>query len=110
MSDDATEASENRQMAEQIYDMIMGDIEPDLLLGNIPGLDEKFAGEGEEEHEERMERYKEAYKKFDIELAEFMGKVKKETRDNKRSALKEKEEHDKEVEANELADIESAFN
>tara|TARA_Y100000310_G_scaffold300286_1_gene335864 strand:- start:309 stop:644 length:336 start_codon:yes stop_codon:yes gene_type:complete len=107
--DETSNGSENRQMAEGIYDMLMGDIEPDLLLANIPGLDEKHSGESEEEHKERMQRYKDAYKKFDEELAEFMGKVKKETRDNKRTALKEKESEDRKGDEQELHDIEAAF-
>ena len=96
-------------MAEQIYDMLMGDIEPDLLLANIPGLDEKYKGETDAEHKARMKKYKDAYEKFDVELAEFMGKVKQETRENKRNALKEKEQVSREEESDKIADIESAF-
>ena len=53
MSPSASTGTDNRQMAEQIYDMLMGDIEPDLLLANIPGLDEKYKGETDAEHKAR---------------------------------------------------------
>ena len=97
-------------MAEQIYDMIMGEIEPDLLLANIPGLDEKYAHENEAQHKARMKKYKEAYKRFDTELAEFMGRIKNETRVSKRASLKKKEQKARKAEENELKDIEAAFN
>jgi len=104
------EKTESRKMAEQIYDMIMGSIEPDLLLANIPGLDEKYAAENEEEHKARMKKYKEAYKKFDTELAEFMGRIKNETRVSKRASLKKKEQKARMAEEGELKNIEAAFN
>lgn len=96
-------------MAEQIYDMIMGGIEQDLLLGNIPGLDSKYAHENEAEHKARMKRYKEAYKKFDTELAGFMGRIKNETRMSKRSSLRKKEQKARRAEEQELQNLESAF-
>tara|TARA_Y100000310_G_C20452050_1_gene701237 strand:+ start:289 stop:630 length:342 start_codon:yes stop_codon:yes gene_type:complete len=106
----AAGATENRKMAEQIYDMIMGDIESDLLLANIPGLDAKYASENEEEHKARMKQYKESYKKFDTELAGFMGKIKKETRDGKRAALRKKEQNARHDEEQALENLEAAFN
>lgn len=102
--------TESRKMAEQIYDMIMGGIEQDLLLGNIPGLDTKYAHENDVEHKARMKRYKEAYKKFDSELAGFMGRIKNETRMSKRSSLRKKEQKARATEEQELKNIEAAFN
>ena len=101
--------TESRKMAEQIYDMIMGAIEQDLLLGNIPGLDSKYAHENEVEHKARMKRYKEAYKKFDTELAGFMGRIKNETRMSKRSSLRKKEQKARRAEEQELENLEAAF-
>ena len=50
--------------AEDLHDAIMGAIEPDLLTSNIHTLDEKYAGESEEEKALRMERYKKAFTKY----------------------------------------------
>lgn len=108
-SSKAVAKSDNRKMAEQIYDMIMADIEPDLLLANIPGLDSKYAHESPEEHKERMKNYKRAYKEFDSKLAEFMGKIKKETRDSKREVMKTKEQKERHAEEAAMQNLEQAF-
>ena len=100
---------ETKLLAEQLYDLIMADIEPDLLLANIPNLDAKYAGETPEEHTARMKRYEASYKKFDAEFSTFMTEVNDKVRVSKRSALKEKEEKIKTQEANALNSIESAF-
>ena len=57
-------------LASQIYDKIMCDIEPELLLSNIPLLDAKYAGESKEDNDVRMKRYAAAKKKFDQKFAE----------------------------------------
>ncbi|PIR50809.1 hypothetical protein COU78_04505 [Candidatus Peregrinibacteria bacterium CG10_big_fil_rev_8_21_14_0_10_49_24] len=106
----ANSKPENRKMAEQIYNMLMAEIEPELLLETIPSLDAKYKGESPEEHKERMKRYKAAYKKFDTQLAEFMGKVKNETRVSKRAALHKQELSDRASEKQDLINIEAAFN
>lgn len=43
--------------AEQIYILLMHDIEPDLLPGRMETLAAKYAGESPTEREARMERY-----------------------------------------------------
>ena len=106
----ANSKPENRKMAEQIYNMLMANIEPELLLENIPTLDDTYKSESEEEHKARMKKYKAAYKKFDTKLAEFMGNVKNETRVSKRAALKKKEMSDRASEEQDLLNLEAAFN
>ena len=104
-----TPAAQNRALAEQVYDMIMGDIEPDLLLANIPLLDETYQGETPEEHESRLQRYAVSYKKFDLEMAKFMTDVNGNVRATQRAALREKEDQAKTEEQNALTSIASAF-
>lgn len=86
---------QNKQLAEQLYDTLMSEIEPDLLLANLPTLDAKYAGESAADRAERMKRYDAAYAKFDKEFATFMAEVQEEVRVSKRTALKQKEEQDK---------------
>lgn len=100
---------DNRKLAEEVYDMIMGKIDEDLLLANIPGLDEKYAGESEQEREARLARYQEAYKTFDEELSDFMSGVHAKTRQSKKDALKEKEEADRVEESGAIEELEAAF-
>lgn len=106
-----TEATaDNRVLAESVYDMIMDEIEPDLLLANIPLMDAKYAGESTEQHDSRMQRYVVAYKKFDLELHKFMTDIDTKVRITQRIALKQKEAESQLQEANTLHSIASSFN
>lgn len=102
-------AVDNDVLAEQVYDSLMASIEPDLLTVNIPSLDQKYATETKEEHEVRMERYRSAYKKFDGEMAKFLGDLKANSRHTQSKALKEQEEKDRLEETNKLHSLASAF-
>lgn len=62
---------DSKVLASQIYDQIMGGIEPELLLSNIPLLEKKYENESKEQHEIRMQRYADAYKKFQEAFASF---------------------------------------
>jgi hypothetical protein len=78
----------NQLVAEQIYDLLMAEIEPELLLANIPVLDAKYAAETPEEHAVRMARYAQAYKKFDDALKTFKEDVNGRVKTAKRTSLK----------------------
>lgn len=101
--------ADNRVLAEEVYDMIMGEIDTDLMLANIPLLEQTYAGETAEQHEARMHRYSVAYKKFDLEMAKFLTDVDGKVRASQRQALKEREEQAKQEDTNALDSITSAF-
>lgn len=101
--------AQNRALAEDVYNMIMAEIEPDLLLENIALLDTTYAGESDSEHDTRMQRYAASYKKFDEELALFMTDVDGHVRTTKRMALKAKENAARSDEEDKLLSIASAF-
>lgn len=65
----------------KFYDFVMGAIEPDLLTEKIHTLDEKYAGETEEDRAIRYEKYEYAYQLFDQVLEELDDAMKKETKD-----------------------------
>lgn len=48
-----------------LYDMLMAEIEPELCSSELSALEERYADETPEEHEERMNRYELAYAVFD---------------------------------------------
>jgi hypothetical protein len=48
-----------------LYDTLMAEIEPELCSWELPALEERYAGETPEEHEDRMSRYELAYAVFD---------------------------------------------
>ncbi len=56
---------------EWLYDTLMGQIEPDLMLGNIPGLAKKYAGETAEHKKMREKQYELALMLYDDCLSEL---------------------------------------
>ncbi len=93
----------------EIYDHLMGDIEPELVTDTIPALDEKYKDETEEQKEKRKQRYKAAFdayhKAFDTWIANLRTQVDK----VRKTALRAAEEKSFEKEAEILAQIESSF-
>ena len=102
--------ADNRVLAEEVYDMVMGEIDTDLLFANIPLLDETYKSETPEQHEARMQRYAASYKAFDIEIAKFMVDIDSKVRTTQRKALREKEHVAELEDQNALNSIASAFN
>jgi hypothetical protein len=100
---------DNQVLAGQVYDMIMAEIEPDLLLVNIPGLDARYLGETPDEHTARMERYQAAYKRFDLALQKFMDEINTNVRSSQIKSLKEREDRDRRAEQESLKSLTSAF-
>lgn len=95
-------ATDQQPLAEEICDLLMAEIEPELLLANIPVLDSRYAAETPEDHAARMERYAAAYKKFDAAFAAFRGDVTGRVRVARRASLQEEEAKGKTEEANKL--------
>jgi len=56
----------------QLYDSLMGDIEPELVSSVIPALAARYAGETPDAHTSRMERYKRAFEEYDRRCAEYL--------------------------------------
>lgn len=65
-------STEQNWSMQEIYDLLMFDIEPELMSDILPLLPELYKGEPAEQRAERMERYREAftvfYQKFDMLL------------------------------------------
>lgn len=101
--------TENAELARDLYNTLMADIEPDLLLENLPLLDAKYDGETPEQKAVRLQGYEAAYAKFDAEFEKFMSGVNEEVRTSRRSALQEKEAAAKQSDQPLLASLEDAF-
>lgn len=56
---------------EWLYDTLMGQIEPDLMIANIDTLDEKYAGESEDHRKMRAAAYELAFLLYDDCLSEL---------------------------------------
>ena len=109
MTDPTFTNVDSEELAKQLYDVLMAEIEPDLLLTNIPLLDKKYAGETPEEKAVRMKRYEVAYKEFDRQFSEFMVDVNGEVRTTKRKSLEAKEEESHQSDQQVLSSLETAF-
>ena len=101
--------SPNRKLAEEIYDNIMSQIEPELTTEEIHTLDEKYKDETEEQRKGRMARYEKAYAHFDKEVDTFLGNVQEKARESKRTSLKKKEAEVRRKEEAALNNLEEAF-
>jgi hypothetical protein len=93
----------NQELAEQLYNMLMREIEPDLLTYNIPKLDEYYVGETEQEHKNRMDRYEFSYKKFEQAHDAFFNHVINEVKRAQQNTLHSKEEQDRDAETASLS-------
>lgn len=103
------DGSDNDALARDLYNTIMADIEPDLLLENLANLNAKYEGESEATKAARLKRYEEAYAKFDIEFQKFMNDVDEQVRFTRRAALREKEQAAQQSDQPLLSSLEEAF-
>ena len=91
MSDSTVPSQDPKVLAEEVYDVLMEGIEPELVRSVVPTLAEKYKDETAEEHAARMERYARAYLKWDEEFKSFMKDVERTAAEAKRKVRKEKE-------------------
>lgn len=90
----------------ELYDQIMGPIEPELLTANIPHLDEQYTDEPPEDRAKRYERYTKAYAKYDEAYAAWHASFHQEVTVYRRDALKSAEQESKSEEVGLLAQLE----
>lgn len=60
------------ERGKEIYDAIMGEIDPELTSAQASILAEKYKGESEEEHKLRMARYGKAFAVYETAYVEFL--------------------------------------
>lgn len=56
---------------EWMYDRFMSVLEPELTSARLPYLDQEYANETEEQHQQRMHRYAKAFHTFSEMLQQF---------------------------------------
>lgn len=90
-----TDSAQIQNLSTEFYDLLMGEIEPDLTTALLPLLPEMYADETPQEHAKRMIRYEKAFNAFDersmVVMAEIAGKVRK----HQHTALQNKEDADR---------------
>ncbi len=90
---------------EQIYDLLMQDIEPELTTAQVNTLKEKYAAETPDEHAERMARYEQAFQEYEEMKTRYLSVLHR----NRKQDLHASEESDRMKEQVQLIALESTF-
>lgn len=90
----------------EVYDSLMGSIEPELLSANIPHLDDPYIGESEADHAARYERYTAAFVKYDEAYANWEAQLNSTVTTYRRTALQTAEAESRAEDASALSMLE----
>jgi len=94
----------------EIYDGIMGKIDPELLFDNLPKLKEQYAEETPEQKKRRAARYNKAFAEYDKQFAAYMAELHGKVTQFRKQAIVELEFRDRKDDDNKMQEIESFFN
>lgn len=93
-----------------LYDEIMGKIEPELLGANVGRLKEKYKNETAAQSLERAKRYAAAFKAYDAAFAEYVTSLKRSIHDFAHTAAQSLENLDRDLDTSDLTDLEQQMN
>lgn len=93
----------------EIYDALMGQIEPELVTSNLDTLDEKYVGETPEARKERYARYDAAYAAYDEAFESWVTELKTSVTQYRRDVLRAAEQESRASEDAQLSSLESQF-
>ena len=94
---------------DELYDLLMGKIEPDLTTKNLPGLKEKYKGESKADAASRSERYQKAFEEYEKHLQEYGSKWNAQLHSYKETAIASIEQADRKNDLQQIQDLESAI-
>jgi hypothetical protein len=94
---------------QQIYDTIMGWIEPDLVTAALPLVAEKYKNETPQEKKERTDRYALAYEAYDKVYAVWSQRLGAAVAAYRRAALQGAEQESTTEESGILSQLESSM-
>ncbi|HCX21379.1 MAG TPA: hypothetical protein DHN29_05660 [Cytophagales bacterium] len=107
--DSGTPILPNISGGDEVYNMIMREIEIDLTTDNVSLMTEKYKDEAPEEKKERMERYKKAFATFTERYKEYQNKQTGDIRSFGKKLKTSVETKATATESDELANLESAM-
>ncbi len=94
---------------DELYSMLMGRIEPDLTVDQLPLLDEKYKDETPEQAKARSVRYEKAFAEYDRQLADYLAKLQAKVRGYQSTARKSLENADRSKESRGLSTLEQTI-
>ncbi len=95
---------------DELYDSIMGQIEPELLSANLPMISSLCANETAEQRSARAKRYQAAFKEYDLRFKKHCDEWNQQLHNYKHEAIKYIEQEAKTNEIAELEEIEYSIN
>lgn len=95
--------------ADELYDRIMGEIEPELVSNVLPTLKDRYVQETAEERMARAERYQHAFAEYEARLQEYAEDWNAQFRTFKRTALASLENAHRGDESGDLNALESSM-
>lgn len=93
----------------QVYDALMAGIEPELVSANLPLLTEQYQSETPEANAARMERYKQAFAKYDQVYAKWLSGVQAAVLAKRADAFQKAEIKSEEADKQFLEELEQQF-
>ncbi len=94
---------------QEIYDMIMSQIEPELVSENLPTLEEKYKDEPEEKKQERLKKYEKAFEEYDKAYELYISDIREKVRRYRHLSFAWAEAQSKNDEDGRLAELEESF-
>lgn len=112
MSDPTSIAGQNSLFVptgDELYDMLMRSIEPDLTTDQIPLLDDKYKNETPEAAAVRAGRYQKAFAEYDRRLSAYLAKLWSKAREYHSAARDSLESDERTREERTLSGLEGAI-
>lgn len=94
---------------DELYNTLMGGIEPELTTAELPMLDGRYANETSDQSKERARRYQKAFAEYDKQLQSYMGDLQTKLHMHQRIAMSSAELGAKTEEEEALTAIESSI-
>lgn len=93
----------------QIYDMIMGQIEPELTTDQTARLEQIAAGETPAQIKKRAQRYKRAFEEYDKRFESYVASLREQVHSYQRIVAQRCEQEEHEAETVALQNLESGI-
>lgn len=92
---------------DEIYDLLMGQIEPELMTDQLPLFEQRCARETKKELRARAERYKQAFDEYDKRFSAYIAMLREQEESYRHIVISRLEEEQRDVEDTAIHGLES---
>ena len=100
----------NIEAGSEVYDRIMGGIEPELTNAQMPLLAEKYQDETPEQATARAQRYQKAFEEYDRQYAAYLENMDAQVRSFEKGLIDSVEQDDRGGDQSSITGIEAQMN